>query len=199
MRRIGLFGGTFDPPHLGHLCIALWALVELRLSEVVFMPAGQPPHKLGRPLSRASHRLAMTRLAVREFSSMFSVSTLEIRRKGPSFTVDTLRAFRASHPRAKLYLILGADGLVEFQTWREPAEIARLAVLAVAARPGSRRSHARHPGVPASRVVWLGNPTLSVSSSAVRERVRRGLSLEHGVPPAVARYIRRHGLYRKGP
>jgi len=197
MRRIGLFGGTFDPPHLGHLCIALWALAQLRLDEVVFMPAGQPPHKIGRPVSRASHRLAMTRLAIRTLSG-FSVSTLEIRRRGPSFTVDTLRAFRASHPRSKLYLILGADGLTEFRTWHEPAEIARLAVLAVAARPGSRRSHARHPGVPASRVVWLDNPTLTVSSSAVRERVRRGLSLKRGVPEAVERYIWRHHLYRKG-
>jgi nicotinate-nucleotide adenylyltransferase len=197
MRRIGLFGGTFDPPHLGHLCIALWALVELRLDEVVFMPAGEPPHKVGRPITRASHRLAMTRLAVRGFSA-FSVSALEVRRRGPSFTVDTLRALRASRPRVKLYLILGADGLTEFRTWHRPAEIARLAVLAVAARPGSRRSHAGHPGVPASRVVWLDNPTLSVSSSAVRERVRRGLSLKHGVPEAVARYIWRHRLYRSG-
>ena len=197
MRRIGIFGGTFDPPHLGHLCIALWALVELRLDEVVFMPAGQPPHKVGRAVARASHRLAMIRLAVKGLPD-FSVSALEIHRRGPSFTVDTLRAFRAAHPHAKLYLILGADGLAEFRTWHEPAEIARLAVLAVAARPGARRSHARHPGVPASRVVWLDNPTLSVSSSAVRERVRQGLSLKYGVPAAVARYIGRHRLYRKG-
>jgi nicotinate-nucleotide adenylyltransferase len=197
MRRIGLFGGTFDPPHLGHLCIALWALVRLRLDEVVFIPAGQPPHKIGRAVTRASHRLAMTRLAVKGLPG-FSVSTLEIRRRGPSFTVDTLRAFHAAHPRAKLYLILGADGLAEFRTWHEPAEIARRAVLAVAARPGSRRSHARHPGVPASRVAWLDNPTMSVSSSAVREQARRGLSLEHAVPPAVARYIERHHLYPRG-
>jgi len=197
MRRIGLLGGTFDPPHTGHLCIALWALVRLRLDEVVFLPAGQPPHKAGRRISLASHRLAMTRLAVRGLRG-FSVSPLEVRRRGPSFTVDTLRAFRAAQPRAKLFLILGADGLSEFRTWHEPAEIARLAVLAVAARPGSRRSHTQHPGVPASRVVWLDNPTVSVSSSAVRDRVRRGLSLEYGVPDAVARYIWRHHLYAKG-
>jgi len=197
MRRIGLFGGTFDPPHLGHLCIALWALRQLRLDEVVFVPAGQPPHKTGTPVSRAAHRLAMTRLAVKGLSD-FSVSTLELRRRGPSFTVDTLRAFRAAHPRSRLFLILGADGLAEFRTWHEPREIARLAALAVAARPGSRRSHARHAGVPASRVVWLDNPTVSVSSSAVRERVRHGRSLSYAVPEAVARYIARHQLYRRG-
>ena len=197
MRRIGLFGGTFDPPHLGHLCIALWARGRLRLDEVVLVPAGQPPHKAGRPVTRAAHRLAMTRLAVKDLEG-FRVSTLEVRRRGPSFTVDTLRAWRRAQPRARLYLILGADGLAEFRSWHEPAEIARLATLVVAGRPGSRRSHALHPGIPHARVLWLDNPTLAVSSSAVRARARRGLSLAHDVPGSVARYVARHRLYRRG-
>src|SRR5216684_4511570 len=108
MRRVGLFGGTFDPPHLGHLAIAEWAREQLGLERVVFMPAGAPPHKRRRDLSRAEARVAMTRLAVRG-QPAFVVSTLEIRRRGPSFTVDTLRALGRRYAGARLYLVLGAD------------------------------------------------------------------------------------------
>ncbi len=193
MRRIGLFGGTFDPPHLGHLALAEWARARLGLERVVFMPAGSPPHKRGRPLTAAAHRLAMTRLAVRG-NAAFAVSDLEARRRGPSFTVDTLRALRARHPGARFYLLMGADSLADFPTWREPEAIARLATLVVAARPLGARPRPRTR--PAARVVMLDNPVLAISSSALRARARAGRPLRYLVPDAVAAYIGRHRLYR---
>jgi nicotinate-nucleotide adenylyltransferase len=195
MRRVGLFGGTFDPPHLGHLALAEWAREALALDRVVFMPAGSPPHKTRRTLSPVRQRLAMIRLAVRG-TPAFVVSAHEARRGGPSYTVDTLRHLKRAYPGARLYLLMGADSLAEFETWREPGEIARLATLAVADRPGSRRSHARPAGIPASRVVWLHNPALALSSSALRKRARQGISLRYLVPEAVAGYIARHRVYR---
>jgi nicotinate-nucleotide adenylyltransferase len=211
MRRIGLFGGTFDPPHFGHLVLAEWARVRLRLERVLFMPAGTPPHKRGRPLTAATHRLAMARLAVRG-NPAFQVSDLEARRGGPSFTVDTLRALHARDPEARLYFLMGADSLADFAGWHEPQAIARLATLVVAGRPGSgdraallgRRFRSLVAGRSTAsargrgRVVVLDNPLVAVSSSELRARARAGLSLRYLVPDAVAAYVERHGLYRRG-
>jgi nicotinate-nucleotide adenylyltransferase len=210
--RIGLFGGTFDPPHAGHLALAEWARERLRLDEVVFMPAGRPPHKRGRRVSPAADRLAMTRRAVRGFPA-FRVSSHEARRAGPSFTVDTLRALRRQHPGARLFLLMGADSLDEFHTWRDPAGIAALATLVVAARPGerapARAAHGRRTPAPrpvpgrrgapaAARVVWLDNPGLAISSSMLRRRAAAGRTLRVLVPDAVSAYVRRRRLYRAG-
>ncbi|MBI5708741.1 MAG: nicotinate (nicotinamide) nucleotide adenylyltransferase [Candidatus Eisenbacteria bacterium] len=197
MRRIGLFGGTFDPPHLGHLALAEWARDRLALDRVLFMPAGVPPHKRGRALSGAVHRVAMARLAVRGHRA-FAVSTLEARRRGPSFTVDTLRALKAAHPGARLYLLMGADSLDDFASWHEPGAIAGLATLVVAARPGAGRPRGGRRagrGLPA-RIIRLRNPGIELSSSALRARARAGRSLRCLVPDAVAAYIARHRLYR---
>ena len=199
--RIGIFGGTFDPPHAGHLALAEWAREKLHLTRVLFVPAGTPPHKRGRRVSDARHRVAMTRLAARG-NPAFEVSTLETRRSGPSFTVETLRALHANHPRARLYLLIGADSLAEFHTWREPDEIARLAILAVAERlPGraarTRAHAAAAPMRPGSRrMVQLGNPVFDVSSSMLRRRAAAGGSLRYLVPEAVERYVAKHRLYR---
>jgi nicotinate-nucleotide adenylyltransferase len=195
MLRIGLFGGTFDPPHLGHLALAECARERLRLDRVLFVPAGTPPHKRGRRLSSAAARVAMTRLAVRG-NPAFHVSLLEVRRRGPSLTLDTLRALRASFPGARLYLLMGADSLGDFRTWHEPDAIAALATLAVARRPGGARAGRR--GARAPRVVWLDNPGLELSSSGIRARVRAGRSVRYLVPEAVAAYVARHRLYRRG-
>ena len=202
MRRIGLFGGTFDPPHLGHLVLAECARDRLRLDEVRFIPAGRPPHKPGARISGAQHRVAMARLAVRR-NPAFTVSTLETRRGGPSFTIETLRVVAARSPGARLFLLMGGDSLEEFAGWREPEAILRLATLAVAERPGA--GPARRQGVgPAARrgarrrVTWLDNAEIAVSSSLVRARVRAGRSIRYLVPEAVAAYIARHRLYRRG-
>jgi nicotinate-nucleotide adenylyltransferase len=194
MRRIGLFGGTFDPPHLGHLALAEHARDRLGLDEVRFIPAGQPPHKRGEGIAPAAARLAMTRLAVRG-NPAFTVSTLEVRRGGPSFTVETLRTVAAATPAARLYLLMGADSLDDFATWHEPETILRLATLVVAGRPGAgtRRLEPRGRG----RIVRLDNAEIALSSSLVRNRVRAGRSVRYLVPDAVAAYIVRHRLYRR--
>ena len=200
MSRIGLFGGTFDPPHVGHLALAEWARDALRLDRVLLVPAGRPPHKGRARLSSVTHRVAMTRLAARD-NRAFTVSTLETRRDGPSFTVDTLRALRRREPRARIFLLIGADSLEEFPGWHDPRGILSLATLAVADRPGVRAG-ARRParaadGLPrGARVAWLRNPGLDLSSSAIRARVRAGRTVRYLVPDAVARYIARHRLYR---
>ena len=191
--RLGLFGGTFDPPHLGHLALAEWARERLRLDRVVFVPAGDPPHKRGRVVTRAATRLAMTELAIAGREG-FSLSRIEIDRDGPSYTVDTLRALRASHPGSRWWLLIGEDSLAELATWKEPETIVRLATPAVAVRPGSRvRRTARVFGRP---VMWLDNPPIDVSSSGVRARARRGASIRFLVPDAVERFVVASRLYR---
>src|SRR5258705_147180 len=137
MRRIGLFGGTFDPPHLGHLALAEHARDRLRLDEVRFIPAGQPPHKRGVRITPAAGRVAMTRLAVRG-NPAFTVSTLEVRRGGPSFTIETLRDVAAGAPRARLYLILGSDSPDDFANWGGPDGILALAKVVVSGPPPAR-------------------------------------------------------------
>jgi len=195
MRRIGVFGGTFDPPHVGHLALAEWAREALRLDRVIFMPAARPPHKRRRRLSPAGDRVAMTRLATRG-NPHFSVSTLEARRTGPSYTVDTLRALKRSHPGASFWLLMGEDSLREFPTWHAPEGILTLAKLAVAGRPGPRPGTPRHRW-PRGAVVWLGNPGLEISSSTLRARARAGRSVRYFVPDAVARYIASRRLYTR--
>jgi nicotinate-nucleotide adenylyltransferase len=197
MRRIGVFGGTFDPPHVGHLALAEWAREALRLDRVIFMPAARPPHKRHRRLTPAADRVTMTRLAVRG-NRAFAVSALEVRRTGPSYTVDTLRALQRAHPRAALYLLIGEDSLGEFHSWHAPDEILRLARLAVAGRPGARAARTR-PRTAPGRIVWLRNPGLQVSSSGIRARARAGRSVRYFVPDAVARYIAARGLYARTP
>lgn len=194
-RRVGILGGTFDPPHLGHLLLARWAAIELRLDRVLFVPAGRPPHKARAARSNAAHRLAMTRLALRG-NEGFAVEPLETRRRGPSYTVDTVRTLAARWPEAKLHLIMGADMFATFETWREPQAIAERAVIAVLVRPGTPRPRATRAAARGREVVRLTNPGLPISSSALRARARRGLSLQGFVPDPVARYIERHALYR---
>jgi nicotinate-nucleotide adenylyltransferase len=190
MRRVGLFGGTFDPPHAGHLALAECARDRLRLDEVRFVPVGEPPHKQRRDLSPAANRLAMTRLAVRGVPR-FEVSTIETRRRGPSFTVDTLRRLAAERPRAQLFLLIGADSLDDLARWRDPEEIRRLATLVVARRPGATSRPGR-----GRKVTWLDCPEFDVSSSEIRRRVRTRRSIRFLVPEPVRAYIERHGLYR---
>jgi nicotinate-nucleotide adenylyltransferase len=188
---VGVFGGTFDPPHVAHLALAESARDQLGLDQVLFVPAARPPHKRGRAVSDATARLTMTRLAVRG-NDRFKVSTVEIDRDGPSFTIDTLQALRVARPGAKFYLLMGEDSLAEFHTWRDPASILKQAVLVVARRPGARAR--RHKSMPAVR--WLDAPLCDISSSALRRRARRGASLRYLVPQAVNAWIERTSFYR---
>lgn len=200
--RLGVLGGTFDPPHIGHLILAEEARLSLGLDQVLFMPAGDPWRKAGRELSPREHRLAMTRLATAQNAS-FSVSTLEMEREGPSYTAETLASLQAGlDEEADLFFILGQDSLADLPHWREPGRIISLARLAVASRGGWDAAkiealEERVLGI-SQRLVWLDMPRIDISSTAVRERVRKGLSIRYWVPLAVEEYIRAHGLYRKG-
>ena len=200
--RVGLLGGTFDPVHLAHLRLAESALAELNLDQVIFIPTGQPWLKAGQPLSPACHRLAMARVAVEDCAE-FSVSELELDRPGPTYTVDTLEQLHMDlGPESEFYLILGMDALEHFHRWKEPNRILELCCLAVAARPGlpgfTLENFLTQFPKAAQRVKLLPVLLPDISATAVRGREARGVSLAEFVPPKVADYIRRLGLYRAG-
>ncbi len=193
---VGIFGGTFDPIHTGHLIVARAALESLGLDEVLFVPAGKPWMKAGEDVSPPEDRARMAELAVAG-EPQFRVSRLEIERPGETYTLDTLRALPAGDVRP--VLLLGADAFANFAAWREPAEVARLARIAVLGRPGRDTAaiidevKAEVPNVEAAP---LEAPLIEISATAIRDRVRRGLLIRDLVPPAVAGYIADRGLYR---
>lgn len=192
MRRVGLFGGTFDPPHAAHLALARAARDELRLDEVRWIPAGAPWQK-SRRISDAAHREAMVRLAI-EGEPRFVLDRCEIERDGPTYTVDTVRACAAAEPGAQWFLIIGADQYAGLHTWRDWREVLARTTLAVANRPGPMPAPDPEVLRQPHRVVPL--PMLDVSATDIRARVARGLPVDSMVPPAVARYIDQHRLYR---
>ena len=200
--KLGILGGTFDPPHVGHLTLAGTALEHLSLDEVLFVPAGQPWRKEGREITAAEHRLAMVRLAI-EGMDRFTASDIEVRRPGPSYIVDTLAELLATYgPATELYLILGEDALMDMPTWKEPQRIVALAWLAVALRSRARELdltevEAAIPGI-SRRLIVLPMSFVDVSATAIRAWASKGASLEGLVPPAVESYIRTHALYSVG-
>jgi nicotinate-nucleotide adenylyltransferase len=187
--RLGLFGGTFDPPHVGHLLVAQEVSEQLSLDRVLFVVSGRPPHKLGEVVTAPHIRAEMTNGAV-EGNPNFEVSEVEFRRAGPTYTVDTLRLFRSIHPDSELFFILGADQLAEFHEWNEPEEILRLATLVAVARDGVVPDGLGVDCVP------LTIPRLDISSSEIRTRIRAGRSARYLVPDATRRIIETHCLYR---
>jgi len=193
---IGILGGTFNPPHRGHLALARHARAELDLDRVLLMPAHSAPHKGDEEDPGPRRRLEMCRLAVGGEPGMEACG-LEIERGGPSYTVDTLRAIRQSDPEAELTFILGADMARTLPAWREPLALVQLGGLAVAEREEAGREDVLRALAPLSAdVAFLKMPLVEISSSIVRERVRDGESIEGFVEPAVAEYIAEHGLYR---
>ena len=199
--NIGVLGGTFDPIHIGHLIIAEEARLRLGLSQVLFVPAGEPWLKAPRIIAPGEHRLEMIRLAIAS-NRLFRASTVDLERPGPSYTVDTLTDLkRELGEEADFYFILGLDALAEFSTWKEPERIFEMCRLVAAKRPESRdldmESLERSiPGI-SRRVIILDNPQIGISSSEIRQRVAAGLSITDLVPEAVERYIRERGLYKK--
>jgi nicotinate-nucleotide adenylyltransferase len=196
--RLGVLGGTFNPPHHGHIAVARAARDQLRLDRVALMPAFASPFKSGVPDPGPGHRLAMCRLASEGADGVVACA-LEVERRGVSFTVDTLRSIHASHPDAELTFVLGADTAATLASWREPEALLDLAGLAVAARSGADRGNAAAAlstfGADPGRVMFLSMPSVDISSSMVRERVRAGEPVDDLVGPLVARYIEDHGLY----
>jgi nicotinate-nucleotide adenylyltransferase len=197
-RSIGILGGTFNPPHRGHLALARHAKAELGLERVLLMPAHSAPHKGEDEDPGPERRLEMCRLAVGdEPQEGLEVCGLEIERGGPSYTVDTLKAISESDPEAELTFIVGADMARTLATWREPRELVELARLAVAEREDAGREDVLRALNPlGARVDFLEMGMLDVSSSQVRERVRHGEPIDGLLAPAVAEYIAEHGLYR---
>jgi nicotinate-nucleotide adenylyltransferase len=197
--RIGILGGTFDPPHNAHLAIACAALEQLDLARVLFVPARQPPHKpLDTIAASLEDRLAMVTRAIAG-EPRLELSRADADRTGPNYTTDLLRALRGEYPDAELYFIMGGDSLADLPTWHAPRELIRLCHLAVAARPGWVPNldalERQIPGL-AARVVFIRAPALDISSSEIRDRVRADLPIDEMVPPAVAQYIRERNLYR---
>lgn len=191
--RTGIFGGTFDPIHNGHLAAAQAALELLGLNRVVFVPAARPPHKRGRRLTAAGHRLTMVRLATRG-NRRFRVSEAEIGRPAPSFTADTLECFALPKGEGRLHLLIGMDQAEMLDTWKNPERIFALAEVDVLSRPG--HSVDRIPSRWRGRVRIIEIPGLDISSSRIRLMASRGRSIEYLVPKPVAAYIARHRLYR---
>lgn len=191
-----MFGGTFDPIHLGHLRAAENALESLELDRVDFIPAGTPPHR-GDPSSSGLDRFAMTALATTGHPR-FAVSDVELRRDGPSYTVDTVAGLHRESPEAEVFVIVGSDTFPEMATWKEHERLMALCTVAVVARPGEARAAVERPAVggPAPRVARVEGPGLDISASAIRGRVRQRKSIRYLVPDAVADYIAKRALYR---
>jgi nicotinate-nucleotide adenylyltransferase len=186
--KVGILGGTFDPIHLGHLRAAENAREELGLGRVAFVPAAVPPHRAA-PVCSGRDRFAMVALATAGRAAFFA-SDAELERSGPSYTVDTLRAWQQERPGDDLVLLLGSDAYAELRSWREAEAVLGLCRIAVVARPGEAAD------VAVQDALRVGGPGLPVSSSEIRRRVREGRSVRYLVPDAVADYIEKRGLYR---
>lgn len=201
--KLGVLGGTFDPIHVAHLALAEAAVREVGLSEVIFVPAGNPYFKPPGTVTPAHHRLSMVCLALAGYPR-FRLSTIEVDRPGPSYTAETLAELHHKWGEdAELYFLLGYDSLESVPGWYHPEEILAYSCLVVAPRPGYSDSclgwiEDKLPGI-VERLVWLKEPLLEVSSSMIRERVAKGLSIEGLVPPPVADYIAIHHLYARYP
>jgi len=194
--RIGIVGGTFDPIHLGHTALAEWAADCAGLDKVLLVPAGQPPHR-GNAMAPAADRLEMSRLAAVGHPRL-EVSDVELRRDGPSYTVDTLRELCREHPDAELYLVLGWDAARELRSWHDPDTVLRLARLVIVSRPGfpePTEEDVRRSGIDPACVVLCGVGTPGIEATDIRRLLEDGGSLDGMVDPAVEAYLRRKGLY----
>ena len=201
-RRIGILGGTFDPPHLGHLLIAETARAALELELVLFVPAGEPWLKVGQRITPALHRLRMVELAVAD-NSHFRACDCEVRRRGATYTVDTLRELLQLYADGtEFYFIVGSDVLGEFRRWKEPEAILKLCSLAVIDRPGAPADGVaalkrRFPeAAAAGAVVSVAGPRVDFSASELRKILAAGQSARYQISDAVAQYIVENDLYR---
>ncbi len=204
-RRLGIMGGTFDPIHYGHLVTAEEARVQFDLAQVVFVPNRHPPHKDPREVSDPAHRYLMTVLATAT-NPYFTVSRAEIEREGPSYTIDTLLAFRQRHPEAGLYYITGADAILQILRgeWEDSPRLLGLCDFIAATRPGFVLDHdaVRANNVTGRRldnIHFMEIPALAISSTDIRRRVAQGKPIKYLVPEPVEHYIVKHGLYRLEP
>ena len=197
--RIGIFGGTFDPPHLGHLILASESRSQLDLTCLLWVLTPHSPHKLDKPLTSIAHRLEMVKCAIRD-EPTFELSTIEFDRPAPQYTVDTIRAIQALYPQADMILLIGADSLGGLTTWRRPADlVAACREIGVMRRLGESvhlsALEAALPGVK-KKIHFVEAPLLQISSREIRRRVAEGLAYRYFLPPAVYEYIQTYNLYR---
>jgi nicotinate-nucleotide adenylyltransferase len=191
--KLGVFGGTFNPPHLGHLIVAENAAEALHLDKVFFIPCAMHPLKKSHTLASASARVEMLRLAITG-NPRFEISEVELDRGGKSYTVDTLRVLSATYPKAQLSLLIGIDNLLELHNWKEPEEIFALSQVVAINRPGFNSSDVHKEYL--RRVTFLRVPNIDIASSEIRRRARCGKSIKYLVPPSVEEYILKHGAYK---
>jgi len=199
--RIGIFGGTFDPIHIGHLIIATELKHALNLDHVIFVPSGQPPHKADQMISSDADRLAMLRLAIAD-NPAFAVSTLDLERPGPSYTADLLSLLHDDHPDAHLVFLMGEDSLRDLPTWHQPERIVALAEIGVAIRPEIETDlETIYRLLPPARgrITIVPTTLIDISSSELRRRVQAGEPIRYQVPAAVESYVMRTGLYSSVP
>lgn len=195
--KIGLFGGTFDPIHIGHLMAAERIREDLGLSKILFIPSRDHPLKDNKNITVAKHRLAMLQAAVADNSS-FEISTIELDRRGPSFTVDTVRALRSEYPQPgfELFFLMGSDNVNQLQLWKEPQELTKLCHLVAFGRAGFQIEPQGRAFLP--KILFVDLPMIEISSTEIRRRIRENRSVRYLVPPAVEKYIRTHHLYAGG-
>ncbi|HHW62120.1 MAG TPA: nicotinate-nucleotide adenylyltransferase [Syntrophomonadaceae bacterium] len=199
-QRIGIMGGTFNPIHYGHLVAAEWSREALGLHKVFFTPSAQPPHKDATEIVAAEHRLQMVRLALKDHAQ-FEALDIEIRRSGPSYTVDTLEELSRRLTHSELYFIMGMDSFLDLPEWRNPARIAEISRLVVVTRPGySFQLDAAYDAIlprPQEQLIQLEIPGLHISSSNIRHRIASAQTVRYLLPADVEAYIYHHQLYRK--
>lgn len=197
--RLGVFGGTFDPPHLGHLILAAEASADLKFERLLWVLTPTPPHKLGQPITPVEHRLAMLQLAIADNPS-FQLSRIEMDRPGPHYMVDTMRLLRDQLPSAELILLIGGDSLRDLPTWHQPADlVAACHEIGVVRRPGdSSDLSALDESIPGAqaKVRFVEAPLLEISSSDIRGRIRQGLPFRYFLCRSVYEYILENDLYR---
>jgi len=197
--RIGIFGGTFDPPHFGHLLLAEESARQLRLDRLLWVLTADPPHKQNTPVSTLHHRLAMTRLALKK-QPRFELSRIEMDRPGPHFALDTVMLLATEFPKDEMVYLMGGDSLGELPTWHRPSDLVRAChEIGVMRRPGDCLDlpalEAVLPGL-TTKVRFVNIPPVQISSSEIRQRIAQGKPYRKFLPPAVYRYIRIHRLYQ---
>jgi nicotinate-nucleotide adenylyltransferase len=198
--RVGLFGGTFDPPHVGHLILASEARAQLELDRVLWMVTPNPPHKQDQSITPLEHRLAMVKLAI-EDNPVFELSDIELKRPGPHYTIDTIRLLAEQDPKAQIVPIIGGDSLNDLPTWHQPKEIVYAAHwVGVMRRPGEETDlqalERELPGI-SSKIHYVDAPLLEIASSEIRERVANGQPFRYYLPEPVYEYIEQHHLYHQ--
>lgn len=200
MLKTGVFGGTFDPVHIGHLAVAERVRSDLSLDRVILVPTNKSPFKLGQVTSSGEHRLNMLRLATRD-NPHFTASDIELRRGGTSYTVDTLEALNNLYPNDEFYFIMGMDSFLELNGWKDVGRLVELSQLVVVTRPGYElpREQRKLLALPAEvwrRTRFLEVPGLDIAATEIRDRLNKGQSVRYLLVPEVESYIHENGIYR---